>query len=73
MYQHFTFQGPPNVTPIGIFGLKTNHLATLLLSLLRWLCMITKNGSTRLFQTVPVKNDFYYKNGVQKVWVFFSS
>jgi hypothetical protein len=24
-----TFQGPQNFTKIGIFGLKTNHLATL--------------------------------------------
>jgi hypothetical protein len=23
------FQGPPNLTKMGIFGLKTNHLATL--------------------------------------------
>jgi hypothetical protein len=30
MYQHFPFQGPPKFTQIGIFGLKTNHLATLL-------------------------------------------
>jgi hypothetical protein len=29
IYQHFTFQGPPKVTQIGIFVLKINHLATL--------------------------------------------
>jgi hypothetical protein len=29
IYQHFLIQGPPNYTKIGIFGLKTNHLATL--------------------------------------------
>jgi choline-glycine betaine transporter len=29
MQPHFLFQGPPNFTQIGIFGLKTNHLATL--------------------------------------------
>jgi hypothetical protein len=29
IYQHFTFQGPPKFTQIGIFGLKRNHLATL--------------------------------------------
>jgi hypothetical protein len=28
--QHFQFQGPPNFTKSGIFGLKRNHLATLL-------------------------------------------
>jgi hypothetical protein len=28
--QLFTFQGPPKFTQIGIFGLKRNHLATLL-------------------------------------------
>jgi hypothetical protein len=28
-YQHFTLQDPPKFTEIGIFGLKTNHLATL--------------------------------------------
>jgi hypothetical protein len=28
----FLFQGPPNSTQIGIFGLKTNHLATLQLA-----------------------------------------
>jgi hypothetical protein len=27
--QHFQFQGPPNFTQSGIFGLKRNHLATL--------------------------------------------
>jgi hypothetical protein len=30
IYQLFPFQGPPKFTQIGIFGLKTNHLATLL-------------------------------------------
>jgi hypothetical protein len=30
IYQHFPFQGTPKFTQIGIFGLKTNHLATLL-------------------------------------------
>jgi hypothetical protein len=25
-----SMQGPPNFTKIGIFGLKTNHLATLM-------------------------------------------
>jgi hypothetical protein len=30
--QHFPFQGPPKVTEIKIFGLKTNHLATLILN-----------------------------------------
>jgi hypothetical protein len=28
IYQHFKVQDPPNFTQIGIFGLKTNHLAT---------------------------------------------
>jgi hypothetical protein len=27
--KHFPFQGPPKLTQFGIFGLKTNHLATL--------------------------------------------
>jgi hypothetical protein len=30
IYPHFPFQCPPKYTQIGIFGLKTNHLATLL-------------------------------------------
>jgi hypothetical protein len=30
IFQHFTIQGPPKYTQIGIFGLKRNHLATLL-------------------------------------------
>jgi hypothetical protein len=30
LYQHFPFLGPPKFTQIGILGLKTNHLATLL-------------------------------------------
>jgi hypothetical protein len=30
--QHFLFQDPPNFTKTIIFGLKTNHLATLLRS-----------------------------------------
>jgi hypothetical protein len=29
MYQHLSIEGPPIFTQIGIFGLKTNHLATL--------------------------------------------
>jgi hypothetical protein len=29
MYEHFPFSDPPKFTQIGIFGLKTNHLATL--------------------------------------------
>jgi hypothetical protein len=29
IYQHFPFKGPPKYTKIGIFGLKINHLATL--------------------------------------------
>jgi hypothetical protein len=32
IYQHFPFQGPPNCTQIGIFGMKINHLATLVVS-----------------------------------------
>jgi hypothetical protein len=30
VYQRFPFQGPPKLTPIGIFDSKINHLATLL-------------------------------------------
>jgi hypothetical protein len=29
IYQDFPLQDPPKFTKIGIFGLKTNHLATL--------------------------------------------
>jgi hypothetical protein len=29
IYQDFPLQDPPKLTKIGIFGLKTNHLATL--------------------------------------------
>jgi hypothetical protein len=29
IYPHLPFKGPPKFTQIGIFGLKTNHLATL--------------------------------------------
>jgi hypothetical protein len=29
IYHHFPFQGPSKFTQTGIFGLKTNHLATL--------------------------------------------
>jgi hypothetical protein len=32
MYQHFPLQGPPKFTQIRIFGLKINHLATLMLA-----------------------------------------
>jgi hypothetical protein len=31
IYQHFPIKGPPKFTPIGIFGLKINHLATRIL------------------------------------------
>jgi hypothetical protein len=34
IYRHFSIQGPPTFTQIGIFGLKTNHLATLVQPLL---------------------------------------
>jgi hypothetical protein len=27
--KHFPFQGPPEYTQLGIFGMKINHLATL--------------------------------------------
>jgi hypothetical protein len=30
IYQHLPLQDPPKFTLIGIFGLKTNHLATLI-------------------------------------------
>jgi hypothetical protein len=30
IYQHFPFQGPPKFIQIGIFGLKINHLATVI-------------------------------------------
>jgi hypothetical protein len=29
MYENLLFRGPTKLSPIGIFGLKTNHLATL--------------------------------------------
>jgi hypothetical protein len=29
IYQHFPYKGPPKYTQIGIFGTKTNHLATM--------------------------------------------
>jgi hypothetical protein len=32
IYQDFPLQDPPKFTQIGIFGLKTNHLATLSVS-----------------------------------------
>jgi hypothetical protein len=31
-YQHFPYQGHPKYAQIGIFGVKENHLATLLKS-----------------------------------------
>jgi hypothetical protein len=34
-YQTFPFQGPPKFTQIGISGLKTNHLATLVMQPVR--------------------------------------
>jgi hypothetical protein len=34
IYQHFPFQGPPKCTQIGIFGLKINHLATLVFGII---------------------------------------
>jgi hypothetical protein len=30
IYQHFPFRGTPKCTQIGLFGLKVNHLATLI-------------------------------------------
>jgi hypothetical protein len=40
VYQHFPLQDPPKFTQIGIFGLKTNHLATLRNTLLGLRLMI---------------------------------
>jgi hypothetical protein len=31
-HQHVSFQGPQNYPKLGYFGMKTNHLATLLLT-----------------------------------------
>jgi hypothetical protein len=39
IYQDFSLQDPPKFTQMGIFGLKTNHLATLLIRSTRW-CVI---------------------------------
>jgi hypothetical protein len=40
IYQHFPIEGPLKFTQIVIFGLKTNHLATLL-----WTCRLRKKES----------------------------
>jgi hypothetical protein len=45
MYQHLPLKGPPKFTQTGIFGLKTNHLATLTRRL------VLKKGD--FFQLVP--------------------
>jgi hypothetical protein len=33
IYQHFRIYGPPKFTQIGIFGLKINHLASLVITM----------------------------------------
>jgi hypothetical protein len=47
IYQYFTFQGPPKLTQIGSFGLKRNHLTTLVTrcenddtNSLPWMCYL---------------------------------
>jgi hypothetical protein len=49
IYQHFLFQGRPKFTQIGIFGLKRNHLATLLLN--QHLCAF-EQGDERVCEKV---------------------
>jgi hypothetical protein len=41
IYQHFTFRGPPKFTQTGIFGLKRNHLATLLVCPCTFYCSVS--------------------------------
>jgi hypothetical protein len=36
IYQQLTIKGPPKFTQIGIFGLKTNHLATMVYNTDPW-------------------------------------
>jgi hypothetical protein len=31
--KHLPFEGPPKYTQIGVFGIKINHLATLVLTM----------------------------------------
>jgi hypothetical protein len=49
IYQHFPFQGPPKFTQIAIFGLKTNHLATLVNKPGRAGSYFNSVGDVRLF------------------------
>jgi hypothetical protein len=69
IYQHLPMQDPPNFTQIWIFGLKTNHLATLLFTSrhiinVRWSVLdsqitnsllTVQNGGKILEQVLPNK------------------
>jgi hypothetical protein len=57
--QHLPFKGPPKFTQTGIFGLKTNHLATLVCgSLLQEHCETTFKNFL-LSQKSSPKNRMY--------------
>jgi hypothetical protein len=51
IYQHFLFQGPPKFTQIGIFGLKINHLATLLEPKIVFSPIFSDNNNKKFFFT----------------------
>jgi hypothetical protein len=51
--QRFSFQGPPKYTQICIFGLKTNHLATLNSNIARCKSRSLTQCTLRLGQSLP--------------------
>jgi hypothetical protein len=83
IYQHLPVQDPPNLTQSWIFGLKTNHLATLVPTYLRpfsHYCSASNVGLKqgdqigRIFASVLLWSDFKKNYGSrQKNWPLFST
>jgi hypothetical protein len=71
IYQHLPSQHPPKFTQIGIFGLKTNHLATQLYMKSSPLFTFFASQSKKYKDAqYAVKKIFVIKISLAKFWLF---
>jgi hypothetical protein len=56
IYQHLQLRDPPKFTQNGIFGVKINHLATLLLAAENGLGFRNFNWKSDIWKTFPVSS-----------------